>query len=530
MRTAKGAVLGLLLLLVMGTVPAAAVPEGPAPGTPDWYAREASNFARAHEEMQRELTPAFQSRLNAQSTANLLAYNARQLSDPSWNSFGNVCQTWQYDCAGDPFRYPGVDPFYDSATVTPINFYDSQGARLNGRIWAPKGATSAHKLPAVVIETGSVQAPEPLYWWFAETLVRNGYVTMTFDVRGQGMSDNIAPGGTATPDDHFGTNVYSPVFWTGLIDAIDFFRSSPAHPYPNNTAGEAMHPKPPRTTDATAYNPAYQLIDPARFGIAGHSLGATGVSIVQGYGAPGADPWPGKIDHTNPVDVTVAWDNLTVGSSQMGSQPPPAAVPRVPAMGSSNDYSLTPTPYASPPGPDTKKLAFQGWQKAQIPSIQLVIQGGTHFEYSLIPSEPAPFPATNWFTWGNPIADHYSLAWFDRWLKQPGEAGFADADKRLLADKDWGPRMSFYLRTARDFSDRQGVRHHCEDVRAGCTDTAAAFTPPPYVPAANTPAMGGAAGGLPNSSAPLPLPLPALIAMGLCCAAALRFLPRRGHR
>jgi hypothetical protein len=502
------------LALCAPALPAAAVPEGPAPGTSDWYAREAANFAKAHEEIQRELDPAFQARLNAQSTANLVAYNQRQAADPTWNSFGNVCQTWGYDCAGDPFRYPGADPFYDSATVTPINFYDSQGARINGRVWAPKSATPAHPLPAVVIETGSVQAPEPLYWWFAQTLVRAGYVTMTFDVRGQGMSDNIAPGGSGTPDDHFGTNVYSPVFWDGLVDAIDFFRSSPTHPYPHNAAGAALHPG--HLTDPTAYNPAYRLIDAARFGIAGHSLGATGVSIVQGYGAPGAPPWPGKIDTTNPVKVTVAWDNLAAGASQMGGQSQPPAVPRVPAMGSSNDYSLTPTPYTAPPDPEAKKSAYRAWQKAGIPAVQFVIQAGTHFEYSLIPSEPVPFPATNWFSWGNPMADHYSLAWFDRWLKLPGEAGYADADTRLLADHDWGPRMSFYLRNARDFTDRAGVVHHCEDVRAGCKDTATAFTPPPYVPTAAAAAGGG---GLPGSSTGLPSMSMILLAAAIAAAA-----------
>jgi hypothetical protein len=85
-------------------------------------------------------------------------------------------------------------------------------------------------------------------------------------------------------------------------------------------------------------------------------------------------------------------------------------------------------------------------------------------------------------TWGNPFADHYSLAWLDRWLKQSGESGYADADQRLLVDKDWGARMSFYFRNARDFTDRQGTRHVCQDIRAGCSDTAAQFTPPPWVP------------------------------------------------
>ncbi|MDQ6747633.1 MAG: hypothetical protein M3010_05940, partial [Candidatus Dormibacteraeota bacterium] len=265
---------------------------------------------------------------------------------------------------------------------------------------------------------------------------------------------------------------------------------------------------------------------PTRFGIAGHSLGATGVSIVQGYGAAGAPAWPGRIDTTNPVKVAVAWDNLEAGGSQMGGQAQPPAIPRVPALGSSNDYGLTPTPYTAPPDPEAKKTAYLAWQQAGIPVVQLVIQGGTHFEYSLIPSEPAPFPATNWFTWGNPMADHYSLAWFDRWLKRPGEAGYADADRRLLADQDWGQRMSFYMRNARDFTDRAGARHHCEDVRAGCSDTAAPFSPPPYIPSAATPA----GGGLPLTGRPVLAGWPALVLLlgvaSVALALGLRARPR----
>ena len=39
-------------------------------------------------------------------------------------------------------------------------------------------------------------------------------------------------------------------------------------------------------------------------------LGLNGHAVVQGYGAPGAAPWPGQLDKTNPVDVVVAWDGL----------------------------------------------------------------------------------------------------------------------------------------------------------------------------------------------------------------------------
>ena len=36
--------------------------------------------------------------------------------------------------------------------------------------------------------------------------------------------------------------------------------------------------------------------------------------------------------------------------------------------------------------------------------------------------------------WGLGVFEHYTVAWFDRWLKRPGESGYADADARLLDD------------------------------------------------------------------------------------------------
>ena len=66
------------------------------------------------------------------------------------------------------------------------------------------------------------------------------------------------------------------------------------------------------------------------------------------------------------------------------------------------------------------------------------------------------------------MAEHYSLAWLDRWLKLPGEAGHDTADAHLLADADWRERTSFYFRSARSFVTRDGVAQVCGDIRAGC--------------------------------------------------------------
>ena len=477
-------------------LPAVAVPEGPEHPSPEWAAREQANYFKNGEEPQRQTgDPAFQTRLQEQNGINLADYLARETADPSWlppnGSFGNLCGTWQEECAGDPYLYPGVDPFYDTeGQVTPVVFYDAECARISGRVWAPKTSTPGDRLPGVVIETGSVQASEPPYWWFAQTLVRNGYVVMTFEVRGQGRSDNHTPDGT------LGSNFVSSVFWDGLVNVIDFFRSRPGTPYPHNVACAGTYP-----TAVAAHNPFADRLDLDRLGIVGHSLGATGVSRVQGM-----DPWPGKLDATNPVDVVVAWDNLSVADGE--------AEPRVPAMGQAGEYGLTPMPFTAPPEPDGKNTAFRAWTEAGVPAFQLTIQGSAHYEWSRIPR----FPSTLWASWGNKLADHYSLAWVDRWLKLPGEPGYDTADARLLDDATWTPMLSFYFRSARNFPTRSGVAQVCADIRAGCP---AAAPPAPAPAVAPSAAAGGgglpATGGHPSATA----------ALALVLGLVARRLPRR---
>lgn len=487
-----------LLLAALLTAPAWAIPEGPEYPTPEWFARDAANVAKTTEgPLEQASNPVFLQRWSTQSTLNFADWTLRSVEDPSWlltpslnTPLTPLCSTWSLQCAGDPFRYPeapGPDgaAFYEGeAEVIPVVFYDRECARLSGRVWAPRNGLNG--LPGIVIENGSIQAPEPLYWWAAQMLVRAGYVVMTFDPRGQGRSDQ------QTPDGAQGSNANSAVFWEGLVDAIDFFRSDERRHYPHNRSCADTYP-----TAVTAFNPHARRIDPQRLGLAGHSLGATGVSVVQSYGAPGAEPWPGLLDQANPVDVIVAWDALR-GPGGGGFGESPAVVARVPAMGQTSEYGFTPLPALDgPPDPEAHKVAFEGWQSAGVPVFQFTIQGSSHFEWSLIPT----FPSSSWCAdtsantcaggWGRPMAEHYTLAWFDRWLKQPGEPGYADADARLLADTDWRERYSFYHRSARNFPTRTGHRQRCLDIRAGCdgADQRAAVDSP-AVAGGSAPAVG----------------------------------------
>jgi len=514
---------------------ASAVPEGPAYPSAAWTAREAGNYAKVLEAPTEQIGhPAFLLRLGAQSTVNTGTLLLRDAADPSWvlayppaiaatvaalrgpqpvpsaldvvtRLIRNdpsaslrlplgapvalpLCSTYAGPCTGDPYRWPSVDSFYRlEADVEPVVFYDAGCARLSGRVWKPRGLTAGKRLPGIVIQNGSVQAPETAYWWMAQALVRAGYTVLTFDPRGQGRSD------VATPTLQQGTNINPSVFWTGLVDAIDFLRSRPGTPYPHETRCAGTYP-----TRTAGFNPFHAVLDLDRLGIVGHSLGAIGVSIVQGYGAPGADPWPGRVDAGNPVDVAVAWDGLispadgTPGGAggalferlpellsqavvdRLLTRDQPRWQPRVPTMGQSSEYGIAPLPLLAPPDPDAHGTGFAAWQAAGVPSYELTIRGSSHFEWSLIPT----FPTTSWCPrtvggrcaggWGQPMAEHYTLAWLDRWLKAPGEAGYGSADDRLLADADWRDRSSFHFRSARSFVTRAGMPQVCRDIRAGC--------------------------------------------------------------
>ncbi|WP_254839583.1 alpha/beta hydrolase family protein [Natronomonas marina] len=443
-------------------------------GDEEWLQRELRNYAKTREAPAEQASDSgFMRRWQERSRQNGQRYAERVAEEPGWRSHANLCATWSEQCTGDPDLYRDVDErgFYGTVGERRrVAFYDRQGARLSGHLWTPTDAPAADGrgnatsgLPGVVITNGSVQAPEPLYWWAAQSLVAAGYVVLTYDPRGQGRSDSV------TPDGQRGGNADGEVFVTNQVDAVDFFRSTPDSPYAPNAEYDRGDGAP-----VEPYNPVADRLDRSRVGIAGHSAGAIGASIVQGL-----DPWPTGGD--NPVGAVVAWDNLGESDDIAARRPEREAEdiatlletvpggevePRVPAMGQSGDYFLTPRPHVESPDPDARSTGFAAWRDDGVPAYQLVVRGGTHYEWSRTPT----FPATSW-GFGNALADHYTVAWFDRWLKEPDEPGYGDADDRLLADDEWGDHLSFHYRSKRAFDGRNGRKYACEDVRDGC-DTA----------------------------------------------------------
>lgn len=218
LRVAGALLVGVTCLLL------AAVAPGFDPPT------EAKNFAKTSERYEYIVgTPEFQARLQKQNVddnaelSQIAASEAAAGADAR-NFTGNVCFQHKQECAGDVrFLDWEANGFGIS---TPVLFGARDGATISGKVWATKAGPA--KRPAIVLTSGSVQAPEQLYWGIAATLAKHGYIVLTYDVQGQGRSDTF--GEAPDTGEGFPSQSGQP-FYDGTEDALDFMLSTPASPY-----------------------------------------------------------------------------------------------------------------------------------------------------------------------------------------------------------------------------------------------------------------------------------------------------------
>jgi dienelactone hydrolase len=456
------------LALVAGLGVALSAPASAAAFDP---VTEAQNFSKGNERQAIYQTPAYQAQLRLQSQVNAQAALMAQASDPEREFVSDLCWNGGDGCAGDVRLYQWQSSGY--GIVQPFLYTARDGATISGHIWATRAGPA--KRPGIVITNGSVQADEQLYWFAAQALAKDGYVVMTWDPQGQGQSDTRGE----TPDQSEGFPAQSDgrPFFDGSEDALNFFFSTPSHPYspvPSCSTGTSHDAKQARRVRAgldAAYNPFWSLLDPSRVGIAGHSYGAAGVSYI------------GQFDPR--VKAIVAWDNLAgtdptkPGATGSGAveQPCPgvpgarrvAAITK-PALGMSADYFIPPTPNTSQPDPAAKQAESLVYSKLGVDTGEVIIRGGTHYDFDWIPNPG--FPAT---LRGADLIDWYTTAWFDKYVK-----GDPTADARLLTNR-WrhdAPEgavdpnhdaniFSFYHRSRLDIGTAHG-RVDCENLRDGC--------------------------------------------------------------
>ena len=497
--------------VTVGVALAVAVPgvagasSGPAPGSPEYLARDTQNIADAYGRQTapdgqlspqygtanaQYIGPVYESQLLAQAATPTRPALDPGMAVPGWN-------------AGNPYR---KDWNGTRGIITPVAYTNRYGALIRGDVFTPKrgahdpytGATLTGPFPGVVITTGSVQGSERMYWWLAEDLAERGYVVLTYDVQGQGTSETLphqsqvadlpycdlaapaAPGEDSpcpgVPSQQTSNFVY------GTEDAISFFLSTPAEPYRNTSAGNVQ---------VNSYNPMWRSFDRSpdratvtpgrttRLALVGHSLGAVAASYVQGVDSR--------------VEAVVALDKLTTstavaGSSEFTAQGP--LRPVVPGLGVQSEYGFNVAPYYANPGlftptpptsptqaPDPKReerTGFDGWKAAGVDSMVIVPRASTHLEYTDI---SYVLPASRY---GQDVASHYAQAWIGKYVKHD-----PSADAALLATSfryleptstgAWSPvtlqradRLSFYFCSGYDFASGTGRAVNDDIAGVGC--------------------------------------------------------------
>jgi dienelactone hydrolase len=437
---------------------------------------EAENFSITQQRQAVYDTPEYQQQLAEQGLKNHEEATAEQVGDPERNFTDDVCFEGENGCAGDVRLYQWESNGY--GRVRKVLFTARNGATISARIWSAVDPVKhpKAKLPGIVITNGSVQADEQLYWFAAQALAKDGYLVMTFDPQGQGQSDTFGQ----APDEQEGVPAQSDgrPFFDGTEDAIDFFLSTPKHPYepvPSCETGTSHAAKQDERVakgfDA-AYNPLWHELRPSQLGIVGHSYGASGVSYI--------GQWDPR------VKAIVAWDNLAgpdptangPGGSGPVEKPCPstpadrAPVPITkPALGMSADYFLPPTPNTQLPDPQAKSAESHAYNEAGVDSGEIVIRGGSHLDFSFIPNQAfgASLRGADEIAW-------YTSAWFDKYVKHQ-----KSADKRLLTER-WredpveagvdshhdGNAFSFYYYSRLDIHLARGEPFDCENLRKGC--------------------------------------------------------------
>jgi len=119
------------------------------------------------------------------------------------------------------------------------------------------------------------------------------------------------------------------------------------------------------------------------------------------------------------VKAIVAWDNLAPATGACAAQIPeglPSSAPAnpsltTPALGINSEYFFNPSSTSTPPDPQSKAGGYNQLAGAGTDAMQVALRSSTHLEYTYV---PYILPASRI---GERVAFHYTLAWFDRYVR-----------------------------------------------------------------------------------------------------------------
>jgi dienelactone hydrolase len=375
----------------------------------------------------------------------------------------------------------GIDPFRrnwsgDRGHSMPVTFPNRYGVKLAGHLYHPKlpwsdpvtGKLVRGPLPAVVLLPGlSKDRRETTYSPFAQQLAEHGYVVLSVDPQGQGLSQRdpapeyCGPGGQWREPQEAGLEERGvcaghdptsegeavlvderlqplleaaraggdPVYEVALNAAILIsLRADPT----------AFMSRLPKLYDSfrtrftftgidavdwlvSSQNPWQSLVDVDRVGIAGHSAGADAAIVA------------GNAHRDRRFRAAVAWD--TFGSPPFKSpEEPLGMVATIPTMIHQSEQAQGAFPWGpEPPDPELfpSYRTFERFNAAGVASYLLALRGSTHNEWQWFPDALTPV-FRNASSKGQQVSLYYTVAWFDRWLKGHGSRVHADHARQRL--------------------------------------------------------------------------------------------------
>jgi dienelactone hydrolase len=312
-----------------------------------------------------------------------------------------------------------------------LRFVNSRGLELDGTLWIPPQAfvgtgcpvpgtpayasrqgwtrcispanLTARRLPAIVWANG-LASRQDHYYWIAMRMAWAGYVVLTYDPAGQGESEGSGGDLTGPTDLVAPESCRYPGACQDLEDAVRWFSGVRVTPVEASGFRIEAHRDPLKQ----APSPVRSLVDRARLGLGGHSMGgATVHSYLRGLAA-GAG-FDGR-----------SLPKLAAAVSMSYSAPATAVVP---LQLQTSDHD------GSPYGPTVLQANGEGQgegigytrHKQGYDAIRegrgrgavslIVLEGGTHTDFI---DQPFIFKTP----WANYVAGHYAQAWFDCHVKR----------------------------------------------------------------------------------------------------------------
>lgn len=339
----------------------------------------------------------------------------------------------------DPYRHMWAK---DRGTITAVSWRNRYGAKIAGHVLVPAKAGNK-KLPTVIFIPGFGDN-DTEYLGVTQTIAEAGYVVLSFDPQGQGLSDfepakqfckpgawqkpqeggirelgtcagvvpplpfeDPLPGSPTTLPSLAGLAAYQVESYIGLQPASD----APAfYPYfrPNFVFGalDAL-----KWLESSA-NPARRNVDFDKLGIIGHSAGSDGAFIT-----PGVDP-----KHRFKASVSLDDYGLPPAKWKASSA---ALIIQTELQGSLGPYTAPTTPDYWP-----SIQLFNANVAGGQPTARISLAGTDHTDFGYLPERglDPTWIGVNASRYGERLGAYYATAWFDRFLK-----GDRSGTTRMLA-------------------------------------------------------------------------------------------------